>query len=174
MHATFLVDNVMDALLPSTSSVQRAPLRSESFEQTPLLAEHGFAALVTVENQGQRTSILYDTGMGRETLVHNMDVPGIDPNILRAIVLSHVTPITMAVSPRCWRASVPGDCRSSCTPTPGATARQCFQVETNSICQRPTAPISNVKGLSLSSGAIRPSDRQSGAGDRTGGACHVI
>jgi 7,8-dihydropterin-6-yl-methyl-4-(beta-D-ribofuranosyl)aminobenzene 5'-phosphate synthase len=89
VEVTILVDNVMDALLPSTSSVQRAPLRWESFEQTPLLAEHGFAALVTVENQGQRTSILYDTGMGRETLVHNMDVLGIDPGVLRAIVLSH-------------------------------------------------------------------------------------
>ena len=89
VEVTILVDNAMDALLPSTSSVHRAPLRWESFEQTPLLAEHGFAALVTVENQGQRTSILYDTGMGRETLVHNMDVLGVDPGILRAIVLSH-------------------------------------------------------------------------------------
>lgn len=89
VEITILVDNVMDALLPSTPNVQRAPLRWESFEQAPLLAEHGFSALVTVEQQGQRTSILYDTGMGRDTLVHNMDVLGINPADLRAIVLSH-------------------------------------------------------------------------------------
>lgn len=89
VEITILVDNVMDALLASTPTVQRAPLRWESFEQAPLLAEHGFAALVTVEQQGQRTSILYDTGMGRDTLVHNMDVLGINPADLRAIVLSH-------------------------------------------------------------------------------------
>lgn len=89
VEVTILVDNVMDALLPSGADVQRAPLRWESFERAPLLAEHGFAALVTVEQAGQRTSILYDTGLGPTTLVHNMDVLGIDPAALRAIVLSH-------------------------------------------------------------------------------------
>ncbi len=89
VEVTILVDNVMDALLPGTPDVQRAPLRWDSFEQAPLLAEHGFAALVTVEHQGQRTSVLYDTGMGQATLIHNMDVLGIDLADLRAIVLSH-------------------------------------------------------------------------------------
>jgi 7,8-dihydropterin-6-yl-methyl-4-(beta-D-ribofuranosyl)aminobenzene 5'-phosphate synthase len=89
VEVTMLVDNVMDALLPSTPNVRRAALQWESFERAPLLAEHGFAALLTVEQDGRRTSLLYDTGMGPETLVHNMDVLGIDPADLRAIVLSH-------------------------------------------------------------------------------------
>lgn len=89
VEVTILVDNVMDALLPSTPGVRRAALDWDSFERPPLLAEHGFAALVTVEQAGRRTSVLYDTGMGPETLVHNMDVLGIDPADLRAIVLSH-------------------------------------------------------------------------------------
>lgn len=89
VEVTILVDNVMDALLPSTPNVQRATLQWESFAHAPLLAEHGFAALLTVEQDGRRTSLLYDTGMGAETLVHNMDVLEIDPAVLRAIVLSH-------------------------------------------------------------------------------------
>lgn len=89
VEVTILVDNVMDALLAGGAGVQRAPLRWESFEREPLLAEHGFAALVTVEQAGQRTTLLYDTGMGPTTLIHNMDVLGIDPAELHAIVLSH-------------------------------------------------------------------------------------
>ncbi|MCX7790468.1 MAG: MBL fold metallo-hydrolase [Chloroflexaceae bacterium] len=89
VEVTILVDNVMDALLPSTPQVRRATLHWDSFEHPPLLAEHGFAALLTVEQAGRRTSVLYDTGMGPQTLVHNMDVLGVDPADLRAIVLSH-------------------------------------------------------------------------------------
>ena len=88
-EVTILVDNVMDALLPSTKMVRRAPMGWDSFEVEPLIAEHGYSLLLTVRTNGQTESILYDTGLGKDTLVHNMDVLGIDPGDLRAIVLSH-------------------------------------------------------------------------------------
>ncbi len=88
-EVTILVDNVMDALLPSTHSVRRAPMVWDTFEHEPLMAEHGYSLLLTIERDGHRQSILYDAGLGRDTLVHNMDVLGIDPSELRAIVLSH-------------------------------------------------------------------------------------
>ncbi len=86
---TILVDNVMDALLPGTPTVRRAPMVWNTFEHEPLMAEHGYSLLLTIERDGHRQSILYDAGLGRDTLVHNMDVLGIDPSELRAIVLSH-------------------------------------------------------------------------------------
>lgn len=88
-EVTILVDNVMDALLPSTERVKRAPMAWDSFESEPLVAEHGYSLLLTIQKDGHKQSILYDTGLGKDTLVHNMDVLGIDPGELRAIVLSH-------------------------------------------------------------------------------------
>jgi 7,8-dihydropterin-6-yl-methyl-4-(beta-D-ribofuranosyl)aminobenzene 5'-phosphate synthase len=88
-EVTILVDNGMDALLPSTQQVKRAPMGWDSFESPSLIAEHGYSLLLTVHKDGRKQSILYDTGLGKDTLVHNMDVLGIDPGELRAIVLSH-------------------------------------------------------------------------------------
>ncbi len=84
-----VVDNVMDALLPGSKQVQRMPMHWDTFEREQLIAEHGYALLLTVHANGQSASILYDTGLGKQTLMHNMDVLGIDPANLRAIVLSH-------------------------------------------------------------------------------------
>lgn len=88
-EVTILVDNVMDALLPSTPNVRRAPMVWNAFEAEPLIAEHGYSLLLTVRTNGHTASILYDTGLGKHTLIHNMHVLGVDPGDLRAIVLSH-------------------------------------------------------------------------------------
>jgi 7,8-dihydropterin-6-yl-methyl-4-(beta-D-ribofuranosyl)aminobenzene 5'-phosphate synthase len=89
LEVTILVDNTMDVLLPGNALVQRAPLQTNSFERPPLLAEHGYSLLVTVTQQGHKTSLLYDTGLGEDTVLHNMDVLGINLDDVRAIVLSH-------------------------------------------------------------------------------------
>jgi 7,8-dihydropterin-6-yl-methyl-4-(beta-D-ribofuranosyl)aminobenzene 5'-phosphate synthase len=88
-EVTILVDNVMDALVPGSPTVRRAPMNWDTFEAEPLIAEHGYSLLLTVRKHGQTESILYDTGLGKHTLIHNMDVLGIDSGELRAIVLSH-------------------------------------------------------------------------------------
>jgi 7,8-dihydropterin-6-yl-methyl-4-(beta-D-ribofuranosyl)aminobenzene 5'-phosphate synthase len=89
VDVTILVDNYSDALLPSTETAQRPALVWDWIERESLRAEHGYSALLTVEREGRRQSILYDAGLGRETVLHNMDVLEVRPGDLRAIVLSH-------------------------------------------------------------------------------------
>ncbi len=88
-EVTILVDNVMDVLLPSSEVVKRAALNEASLGADQLLAEHGFALLLTVERAGQKGTLLYDAGLGATTLVHNMAVLGLPPTALQAIVISH-------------------------------------------------------------------------------------
>src|SRR5712692_668071 len=89
VDVTVLVDTFVDILMPSTQVAHRAPLVYEWAECDQLRAEHGFALLLTVTQGGQTQSILYDAGLGRDTAVYNMDVLGIRPTDLRAVVLSH-------------------------------------------------------------------------------------
>jgi 7,8-dihydropterin-6-yl-methyl-4-(beta-D-ribofuranosyl)aminobenzene 5'-phosphate synthase len=89
IDVTILVDNSVDALLPGTEMVQRAPLAWDWSEREQLIAEHGYALLLTVQRNGSSASILYDAGLGRNTVLHNMDVLAIHPADLRAVVLSH-------------------------------------------------------------------------------------
>ena len=86
---TIVVDNFSDVLLPSDEVAHRPPLVWNQFEREPLRAEHGYSLLLTVERAGQRASILYDAGLGRDTTLHNLDVLGASVADLRAIVLSH-------------------------------------------------------------------------------------
>jgi 7,8-dihydropterin-6-yl-methyl-4-(beta-D-ribofuranosyl)aminobenzene 5'-phosphate synthase len=83
---TILIDNSIDVSLPSSELVWRHPL---AYDRPQLLAEYGFALLVTLSRQGQTVSLLYDAGVGTNTLLHNMAVLGIAPGTVRAIVLSH-------------------------------------------------------------------------------------
>lgn len=89
IEVTILVDNSMDTLLPSTPVVQRAPLAWDYFEQEHLIAEHGYSLLLTITRDGHQDSLLYDAGLGRNTVIHNLDVLGVRANHLRAVVLSH-------------------------------------------------------------------------------------
>jgi 7,8-dihydropterin-6-yl-methyl-4-(beta-D-ribofuranosyl)aminobenzene 5'-phosphate synthase len=53
------------------------------------VAEHGFAALVSVTRGNTSDSLLFDAGLSKNGLVHNMDVLEVRPNELHTIVLSH-------------------------------------------------------------------------------------
>lgn len=86
---TIAVDNFVDTLLPSTEIAHRPPLAWDQFEREQLRAEHGYSLLLTVEREGRSTSLLYDAGLGRDTVLHNLDVLGVRLPDLRAIVLSH-------------------------------------------------------------------------------------
>jgi 7,8-dihydropterin-6-yl-methyl-4-(beta-D-ribofuranosyl)aminobenzene 5'-phosphate synthase len=86
---TILVDNYSDVLLPSTEIAQRPPLVWDWSDREQLRAEHGYALLLTTWRDGHRASLLYDAGLGRDTVQHNMDVLEIRPTDLRAVVLSH-------------------------------------------------------------------------------------
>lgn len=87
-----VVDNTVDMLLTSTPVAKRFPLRADALAREVLIAEHGFAALVTVTRDGSSDSLLFDAGLSRKGLVHNMDVLDVRPGELRAIILSHGHP----------------------------------------------------------------------------------
>jgi 7,8-dihydropterin-6-yl-methyl-4-(beta-D-ribofuranosyl)aminobenzene 5'-phosphate synthase len=86
---TILDDNYCDLLLASSEIAQRPPIRWDSFTSASLRAEHGYALLLTVRRDGENASILYDAGLGRDTVQYNMDVLGLSAGDLRAVALSH-------------------------------------------------------------------------------------
>src|SRR6266702_1963966 len=86
---TILVDNSIDILLPSTQTALRPPLAWNWSEREQLIAEHGYSLLLTVQRDGRTESVLYDAGLGRNTILHNMDVLDTHVNDLRAVILSH-------------------------------------------------------------------------------------
>ena len=57
-----VVDNTVDMLLAGTPHAKRFPLSSDALSRESLVAEHGFAALVTVESGGTSESLLFDAG----------------------------------------------------------------------------------------------------------------
>jgi 7,8-dihydropterin-6-yl-methyl-4-(beta-D-ribofuranosyl)aminobenzene 5'-phosphate synthase len=86
---TILVDNYEDVLLPSSETARRPPLVWDWSTREQLRAEHGYALLLTVQREGHSQSVLYDAGLGRDTVLHNMDVLEVRPGEMRAIALSH-------------------------------------------------------------------------------------
>jgi 7,8-dihydropterin-6-yl-methyl-4-(beta-D-ribofuranosyl)aminobenzene 5'-phosphate synthase len=60
-----------------------------SEQQHQLRAEHGYSLALTVQHDGQSDTILYDAGLGRDTVVNNMDLLGIKLKDFRTMVLSH-------------------------------------------------------------------------------------
>jgi len=134
---TTLVDNVFDALLPGDERTRRAGFHAwtaaaPQFEggrtAVGLVAEHGFAALVTVRRGGTTTSLLFDTGLSPDAMVTNADRLGVDLSAVQGVVLSHghfdhagglaglgrrlgARQLPMVVHPRAWtrrRLAIPG------------------------------------------------------------------
>jgi len=90
VEITILMDNYVDLLMTS-SEIARQPRVGDIVgeEQSRLIAEHGFCALVTVIADGQRESILFDAGLSPDGVLHNMDILQTPLDDVRAIVLSH-------------------------------------------------------------------------------------
>jgi 7,8-dihydropterin-6-yl-methyl-4-(beta-D-ribofuranosyl)aminobenzene 5'-phosphate synthase len=84
-----ILDNTIDMLLPDADKAKRPPRRPDALTREPLLAEHGFAALVTVSSGNTSESLLFDAGLSKKGLIHNMDVLEVKPKELHTIVLSH-------------------------------------------------------------------------------------
>ena len=96
---TSLVDNSYDGLLADAPGVRRfgiartprvAAGQFSGGDTVPgLIAEHGFAALVTTRRGDQRHTLLFDTGISPDGLAHNAERIGIDTSEIEAVVLSH-------------------------------------------------------------------------------------
>jgi 7,8-dihydropterin-6-yl-methyl-4-(beta-D-ribofuranosyl)aminobenzene 5'-phosphate synthase len=74
-----LVDNKADLIVKSDERVKY-------FEDEPLLAEHGFSALIQLDDA---LTILWDAGVSRIALIENMRRMKIDPQGINLIALSH-------------------------------------------------------------------------------------
>ena len=89
VEVTTIMDNSIDLLMASTAVARRFPLKQDFFSRHQLRAEHGASQLITVINEGKRSTILFDTGVSPDGALHNIDVMGIDLSGIQAIVLSH-------------------------------------------------------------------------------------
>jgi 7,8-dihydropterin-6-yl-methyl-4-(beta-D-ribofuranosyl)aminobenzene 5'-phosphate synthase len=88
-RVTLVMDNSIDVLMASTDVAKRFPLGPNPFERPQPMAEHGFSALIRVEQGEKSGTILFDTGVSRRGILHNLDALEIDAADIRAIVLSH-------------------------------------------------------------------------------------
>lgn len=84
-----ILDNTVDMLLPDANKAKRPPRRRDAMTRDSLIAEHGFSALVKVTNGNTSETLLFDAGLSRKGLIHNMDVLDLRPKEFHAIVLSH-------------------------------------------------------------------------------------
>ena len=98
VRVTTMVDNTVDALLPSTEGVTRASLDAGRTAARQfaggeavagLRAEHGFSALITVRNGDASSTLLFDTGASPDALAVNAERLDIDVGGLQGVVLSH-------------------------------------------------------------------------------------
>lgn len=80
VRITVLVDNRADFMVKSTDTVKR-------FTKEPLLAEHGFAALVELGEAG--VCILWDAGVSTTALLENVRLMELDLVAVDVIALSH-------------------------------------------------------------------------------------
>jgi 7,8-dihydropterin-6-yl-methyl-4-(beta-D-ribofuranosyl)aminobenzene 5'-phosphate synthase len=95
---TTLMDNTFDALLAPAPGVARASFAAgvasaPQFEGggtvTGLIAEHGFAALVTVRRGDRTSTVLFDTGISPTGMTENAARLEVDWSAVQAVVLSH-------------------------------------------------------------------------------------
>lgn len=92
VEITTIMDNSIDLLMAPTPVAQRARVHRELFSNPQLRAEHGLSLLVTVLDRGKRDTILLDTGVTPDGVLHNMELLGLDLAGVQAIVLSHGHP----------------------------------------------------------------------------------
>jgi len=82
-----LVDNYVDLLLPDKLPFCiRPPI---SVGSKTFLSEHGLSLLISLEAEGKRYNVLFDTGYTETTIKNNMEILRIDPDIIDSIVISH-------------------------------------------------------------------------------------
>jgi 7,8-dihydropterin-6-yl-methyl-4-(beta-D-ribofuranosyl)aminobenzene 5'-phosphate synthase len=96
---TTLVDNSYDGLMADVGPARRAPMGRTPRVPAPqfvggetvcgLVAEHGFAALVTTRRGDRSHTLLFDTGVSPNGLADNIERLELDPAAIEAVVLSH-------------------------------------------------------------------------------------
>ncbi|MFL6486276.1 MAG: MBL fold metallo-hydrolase [Nitrososphaera sp.] len=88
VEVTCLVDNNVDIVLPNTEVARRPVLTTNWYEQ-PLVAEHGFCAVLTLDIDGIKRRLLLDSGLDPFAAPHNADVLGLDLSYCESTISSH-------------------------------------------------------------------------------------
>lgn len=89
VRVTLVMDNNVDLLMAGTDVVKRYPPRPDLFGARHPSADHGFSALIEVRRGSKSGTVLFDTGVTGQGLLHNLDALDINPQDIQAIVLSH-------------------------------------------------------------------------------------
>jgi 7,8-dihydropterin-6-yl-methyl-4-(beta-D-ribofuranosyl)aminobenzene 5'-phosphate synthase len=85
-----LLDQSLDLLMAGSDTVRRVDVAGTWGQgRATLRAEHGFSSLVTVVKGDRTEAFLFDAGMTKDSLLHNMDVLEVRPTDVHAVVLSH-------------------------------------------------------------------------------------
>lgn len=93
LTVTTIVENYVDMLLPDHGRARRLGLIHHFDPRlVPPRAENGISFLVTTERAGRSRSVLFDTSLTADTLLHNLKVVGASPSDLSAVVISHGHP----------------------------------------------------------------------------------
>jgi len=90
---TTLSENYIDMLLPDGENYRRLGL-IHHFDSRNLAAraENGIAFLIEVEHRGRKRTVLFDTGLTSDVLLHNFLATSHTPTELSAVVISHGHP----------------------------------------------------------------------------------
>jgi 7,8-dihydropterin-6-yl-methyl-4-(beta-D-ribofuranosyl)aminobenzene 5'-phosphate synthase len=97
---SILADNLFDGLLPDQGPAKRpmlgsgiprvaAPLMVGKDTFAPILAQHGFSALVKLTQHGREHQVLFDTGVTPDGVLETMRVFDYSPKDIETVVLSH-------------------------------------------------------------------------------------
>jgi 7,8-dihydropterin-6-yl-methyl-4-(beta-D-ribofuranosyl)aminobenzene 5'-phosphate synthase len=88
VEVTCLVDNTVDLLLPNTEVAHR-PVLTKNWHEQPLVAEHGFCAVLTLHLDGLKRSVLLDSGLDPFAAPHNAEVLDLDLSYCESLISSH-------------------------------------------------------------------------------------
>jgi 7,8-dihydropterin-6-yl-methyl-4-(beta-D-ribofuranosyl)aminobenzene 5'-phosphate synthase len=88
VEVTCLVDNTVDLLLPNTEVAHR-PVLTKNWHERPLVAEHGFCALLTLHIDEVKRKLLLDSGLDPFAACHNADVLDLDLSYCESLISSH-------------------------------------------------------------------------------------
>ncbi|SDF30291.1 MBL fold metallo-hydrolase [Sporomusa acidovorans] len=90
---TIVMDNTIDAFMTGNEFVHRFDCSQSSIIAddgfSPLIAEHGFSAMIQVKRGSKQETVLLDAGISPNGILHNMSALGINSNDIQAIILSH-------------------------------------------------------------------------------------
>ncbi len=73
VRITVIMDNVIDVLMAGNEVAQRFALAADAFDHAQPIAQHGFSVLLNLRQGDRSSTVLFDTGVSREGLLHNID-----------------------------------------------------------------------------------------------------